>query len=284
LRQYLVHAQTHPSIEIVDYPDKADVLHVESAYSIPETSLEKPIVYVCHGGFVPDPLLVVEKNLERASVVVSVADWIVKEFFSPDVARKTTIIPNGVNLAEFDNLVCGAIDGIPDLRDKVYVLYGKEGSYFMDDFYYLMDYCGQRNTDVSFVSLINNSQVMPHWKFVVAGLQPKMNMNCIIKSASVLMMTGSEVCPTMLLEAWACKVPVLARNIHGNAELMTRNGCSPMPIGGILYDGVETLPYHLERLLEIGHELGETGRCEVETSYQWRDIIDRYFAVYERLV
>ena len=87
-------------VELVSTPEQADILHVESAYSIPD--IDKLSLYVCHGGFAPVPLSVVLSNLQKATKVVSVSKWIVDEYF-PHFESKTIVIPNGVNLEDFQS-------------------------------------------------------------------------------------------------------------------------------------------------------------------------------------
>lgn len=248
----------------------AHLQHVEATYT-PMPNL--PLVYVTHGGFLPQPSPIVIRNLRRADFIISVADWLVERFFKP-LAYKTAVIPNGVDLAEFDDLP-------PSGLEPGYVLYGKDWGYFLEDFMQLV-------------------QAMPHQRFVTVfwpdgmaippnvhyvGTQSPAKMKAIIKDAGMLLITGSEVCPIMLLEAWAARTPVLARAIDGNVELMRPFWPdSEDVIGGVLYmtprNAVKAIPY----ILNERDRLGEEGRERVEALYQWKDLVGRYKTVYESVV
>lgn len=248
----------------------ADIQLVEATYTPLPQSL--PMVYVCHGGFIPQPASSVVRNLRRADFIISVADWLSTRFF-PEWAGKTAVIPNGVDLSEFDNLPPSGIE-------PGYILYGKDWNYFMEDFMRLI-------------------YAMPHERFVTIfwpvgqaipsnvtyiGPQPADKMKAIIKDAGMLLITGSEVCPIMLLEAWAAGTPVLARGIDGNVEIMQPfTPHNYAVIGGMLYNNIRTavsaIPYiHKERDM-----LGAQGRLRVEEMYQWKDLIQRYATVCESM-
>jgi hypothetical protein len=120
LRQLYHHLSEHPGVNLLTHPG-ADVIHVESSYQAPKP----PDVYVCHGGFIPNPIATVTRNLASAKVIVSVADWIAMQFF-PQFLYKTVTIPNGVSLGEWQDLP-------PSGLEPGYVLYGKEWSYYPGD-------------------------------------------------------------------------------------------------------------------------------------------------------
>lgn len=252
VREHLLQFYYHMSrlANMTDDPKVAYLLHVESAWPIPDIS--KPSVYICHGGFVP-PLQVVYDNLEKATKIVSVAYWLLDQYF-PQHKDKTVVIPNGINLNEFKKQ-----------DSQGYFLYGKEYLWNFDEFYHLT----LNRPDLQFVSTVWPDQKPPS-NVKVIGLQTREQIKEWIAGAEALVMTGSEVCPTMLLEAWACGVPVIGKNCDGNKELIEKHG------GGVLYDELSQVDFNLNR-----KKLGKEGFMAVNEFYQWKNLVKKYLEVYE---
>jgi len=257
-----LHKYLSQQVSLVDHPDEADLLHVESSWPIPKTIREKPVVYVCHGGFIPQPIPTVVQNLHLATKIISVAKWLVQQYF-PQYRGKTVVIPNGIEL----------VKNVPDSPyGKDYFLYGKEWEYYFDDFNFLVTLSSHR-----FISTIwLGGEVPSNLNYI--GLQSFETMQSIIKNAAALIITGSEVCPTMLLEAWALKVPVLARNIDGSKELMRPEN---EVLGGFLYNTKNELLVALDWALLNRNKLGNQGYQEVVQKYQWKNLVSKYVEVYQ---
>lgn len=242
---------------------EADIYHVESAWPIPHP--KKPTVYVCHGGFLPNPLPVVLSNLAQADRIISVAGWMIDRFF-PEYLSKTVIIPNGVSHRDFEDIPSSNLP-------PGYVLYAKEWDYWSDDLIYL----ATKNPDRLFVTTIWPSRSLKPENVKVIGLQDSFNIKRYVKDAGCLLLTGSEVCPTMLLEAWSLGVPVLAKNIDGSREIMLRGNTVE---GGCLYDDREDIQLKLDLVLSNQEHYGDEGYGIVMNEYQWSDLIEEYFEVY----
>lgn len=245
----------------------AHIHHVEATYT--PLTYNVPIVYVCHGGFVPYPLPVVVRNLRRATVVVTVADWVIKRF-APGVLHKTVVIPNGVDLTEFDNLSASDIE-------PGYVLYGKEWPYYFEDFVRLAEALPKQR----FVTTAWPDTLELPANVIYAGKQSSKQMKALIKGAGLVLLTGSEVCPTLMLEAWAAGTPVLARAIDGNVELM--QPYNDGAIGGMLYNDVKEAEKLVPIVLQYNNLMGMIGRQHVEAHYQWKNLLKSYETVYDQL-
>lgn len=261
-------------IELVIDPLQADIYHIESAYSLPPGLPKKPRVYVCHGGFVPKPIPQVLRNLHEADVIVSVAKWLPLTHF-PNLVGKTVHIPNGIDLQEYD------LSTIQPIDPKGYVLYGKD--YIYNPAPYVQAIVSM--TDLLFMSVtpMPIPMAMPTYNFKATGRVDKTIMNRLIRSAGCLVMTGSEVCPTMVLEAWACETPVVANGIDGNKELMfdvQRNRWR----GGRPFDRNSNIVQAIRDTLKHRDILGKEGRKIVEESYNMLKIIELYKKVYKRLL
>lgn len=277
VRTHLVQLRKHLQsyVEFVNHPNDADILHVESAYPIPDllhTTGDyippafkiKRCVYVCHGGFLPEPLPVVIDNLNRADVIVSVAQWMVDRFFKPEWAQKTVVIPNGIDLDDFKNLPSNNLE-------PGFILYAKEWEYYFEDFLNLV----YQRQDWQFVTTIWPKDRPVPFNVKWIGLQSKDKILSILKKAGCLLLTGSEVCPTMLLEAWALGVPVVAKNIDGSKELMTSK------FGFSLYNGdiIPVIEQNLRKDLTIDSKGISEAQC-----YQWKDLVKKYVEVYEKVL
>lgn len=276
VREHLIqlHKQLldHPDIKLVKDPEQADLYHVESSWFVPNSPMypKKPMVYVCHGGFVPSPIPTVMNNLHDATMIITVADWLASYYF-PQYAGKTVHIPNGVDLKQLDDYQKPNQLGLTD-----YVLYGKEWDYHTQD---LLDFAAL-NPTVRFVTttLPGIEQLLPNMTYV--GLQSHPRIISLLKHARCLLLTGSEVCPTMLLEAWAVGCPVIAKDLHGAAELMRLQ--QDTVVGGMLYNrpsrGV------VQSVADRREEFGRQGREQVELAYQWPQLIKKYVDVYKQVL
>lgn len=250
----------------------ADVVHVESSY----TSQRRPDLYVVHGGFLPIPIPTVLHNLKQARVIVSVAKWIADQFF-PQYAHKTIVIPNGINLREWENLP-------PSGLEPGYVLYAKEWPYYIEDFVWLT----AAIPELRFVTTVWPEALQVPSNVKVIGLQSRQQIRSVLNDAACLLLTGPEVCPTMLLEAWACKKPVLASVAGGAKELMVGdNGLYIYSLSWLLYNDKAEMEYMLRKLVIEQSAtwdcatIGQAGYEQVVAKYQWKDLFKTYEMLYE---
>jgi glycosyltransferase involved in cell wall biosynthesis len=263
-------------VELVDYHPDADLFLVESSWEVPLHQLRnKPMVYVCHGGFVP-PISSVQRNLAQADFIISVAQWIVDKYF-PKLQHKTAVIPNGIHLEEFEQLP--EID-IKAFNGSGYILYGKHYPWYMDDLFEFARLC----PDKKFLTVApppNGDSLPPNVYYI--GKQSPVRIKAIMKQADALLMTGSEVNPIMLLEAWACRTPVIAKGIDGNEEVMRTAGNPVSPVlGGVLYDNPDR--QKVDWVADRKDKLSSEGRAVVERRYQWPELVKMYKTVFERVL
>lgn len=275
LRQLVKCMTADPEITITRNPAEADLYHVESSWVLPHHFPKKPMVYVCHGGFLPTPLPQVRKNLEDADMIVSVADWLVERFF-PEHKWKSVTIANGVDLRELEHYKrptnpLGIID---------YLVYGKEWEYYFDDVLEFAELLPHVQIVIAHNAPVNVMRINAYPNLHFIGNQLHGRMMEILNKATALLLTGSEVCPTMLLEAWGLRVPVIAKNIDGNVEIMQPFG--DKVFGGLLYDNPS--PKLVELVRRERQSLGDSGYRQVKALYQWPDLWKKYKVVYERVL
>lgn len=251
VRTHLIKLYQHlqDKVEFVHNATQADILHVESSYPIPIPS--KKVLYVCHGGFVP-PIKEVYRNLGEADKVVSVAKWLIPKFLV-GYKHKTTVIPNGVDLSDFQKR-----------PTKGYLLYAKLWDYYFEDVLFL----AQKGYPIVTTFWPKDLTIPFNVKYI--GSQSHDRMKKWIEEAGVLLSTGSEVNPIMVLEAWAAGVPVVGKDFDGNAEL-----------GTVLYN--DNIEEQLELVMSNREYYSKLVYDKVQ-QYQWKDIVLQYLDEYNSLI
>lgn len=255
-------------VEIARTDIEADVTHVQSAYA----TSGRIDVYTCHGGFLPTPIYLVYQNLRKAKVIISVARWIVDRFF-PEFAFKTVVIPNGVDLTEWEpsTLPHNAL--------------GLEPGYLLTKGYnakphdWLMVYeAARRNPHLKFVSL--GCPIQASWLdnlLIVSTPRPHAEVKDLLNDCLAYISPSSEVNPVLVMEAWAARKPVLAYNIDGNREVIEET----QSLGGFVYNTVGDLCDYIEGVKEFGKEAGAAGRETVEKFFDWRQLARQTLQIYE---
>jgi glycosyltransferase involved in cell wall biosynthesis len=244
-------------VEVVDDPKV--FTHVQSAYSSPRCD-----VWTCHGGFVP-PVPQIQVNLWRSTRIISVARWVVDQFFPDERRSCTVVIPNGVDLSEWD--ISSPEQGF--VLTKAYNARIKDWSLFCT--------AVSRLPDLEVISLgaplegkvPSNVKVLPPLEYS--------RYQKLLSSCSVYVSCSSEVCPTMVLESWAARRPVLALGIHGNRELLERE------FRECLYEDASELEVKLRELISsdsLRVQLGERGREYVEAHHNWERLAQATADVY----
>ncbi len=262
----------HPGVDLTHDYANCDLVHVQTAWKPPENN--RIDVWTCHGGFVP-PIAQVRFNLRACRTIISVAKWVADVYF-PEENHKTIIIPNGIDLTNWEELPSSKLRpgfwlwGQHQLRDDWW------------HFYELAKYF----PSIRFVSTLSHPDAQPLQNLKVIGIQPREAFRSIINDCNVYVSTGSEVCPTMVLEAWACNKPVLAWNAHGNKELVEErsNGVVTRLRGGYLYGDMTEMFAAAWQLLQGAGSVDYGGRQIVEEHFQWKDVAQRIVEVYESLL
>ena len=277
VRQHITHllpALERQGVQFTDWLPEADVVHVQTAYRVP--FFRKPDVWTCHGGFVP-PIPEVADNLRETKTIIAVARWVVDQYF-PD-RDAVYVIPNGVDVSEFENLP-------PSGLEPGYILWSKAFLRPDWDMFYRL---AEANPGLRFVSTLfdpcrptlpvglGGVPELPNLQ--VIGIQIYEVMKSVMNDCSVYVSTGSEVCPIQVLEAWACRKPVLAWDGDGNAELLRYQG---FVVGGELYTEFDEMHAGLQTLLANPAYQGNAGRWSVECDFDWDEIARRTVEVYHR--
>ncbi len=113
------------------------------------------------------------------------------------------------------------------------------------------------------------------------GLVPYDRLEKSYQYADIFVLTSlSEGMPSVILEAMACALPVIASNVGGNNEIV-HDGVNGYLIEG---DDIATLAARLTQLIsesELRRRLGAAGR-QIALQYDWHTIMKKYNRLYAR--
>lgn len=84
----------------------------------------------------------------------------------------------------------------------------------------------------------------------------------------------------MMLEAWASKIPVVAKAIDGSLEIFSKHNFE----GGLTYSTQDELVSTIQLTLENRNKFGQEGYEIVKEYYQWENIVNEYLIVYNNLL
>ena len=113
------------------------------------------------------------------------------------------------------------------------------------------------------------------------GWLPRAALRDVYQSADCLINPSLyEGMPNVVLEAMACALPVIASNIPGNQDLVSHGKT------GLLFDleNPSELASHLRALANdraLGQRMGRAARVVAETDYSWRNVAERYAALFD---
>jgi len=291
--KYLQKELRNLGVEFIDDIHAADLVHVQAVADCPKVD-----IYTNHGGFLPQdrvkrrmrfydrgrkPIVlrsitdIVTQNVIIARRVISVARW-VTEFYKDKYKVDPIIIPNGVDLAEFDEVPEG------EFCEK----FGVEPGFF----FWAKCTIDQVRDPTDFVKM---AREMPDQQFIMTlcppGQIPPSNLRVIgvldwhwmkraLKDCGCLVSVSLECFPLQMLEAWACSKPVLGYDEGGIGE-----GVTHLKTGYLVEKGdLDSLIVGAEYIIKHGKELGRTGRKEAERKYQWKDVAQQNLKVYEEVL
>jgi glycosyltransferase involved in cell wall biosynthesis len=216
---------------------------------------------------------------------------------------KTSVIPNGVFLSEFDTNNLKREDLAPGLEGKIWVVNvsnffpGKgqanifpilskvyENTSFKDKFVYFQIY---NNSDMFFAQQLEAQwkQNIDKVKFQTVPLKglPREKVVGFLKNSNVFLFTSEkEVAPLVLIESMAARLPWVSLDV-GNAEELAGGRCVKTfknnnyksSFHKIIYD---QMAKEVESVA-LSSKIGEEGRLEVENKYSW----DKILPMYEKL-
>lgn len=116
--------------------------------------------------------------------------------------------------------------------------------------------------------------------FILKGYIGKKELIYLYQNATIFVLPSHyEGLPTVILEAMACGLPIVATNISGNVEIIKNN------INGLLIDPKNPRQMYdaISKLLEdkkIRMELGKKARITIEEKYTWDIISSKFLKIF----
>ena len=242
----------------------------------------------------------VDKVLSYADVIISPSEYYINESsFLEKYQDKIVVIPNGVNLMDFDipytKEECRKKLGLP-LHKKILLYFGYLSPYKGSDVLVKAMTMIVKDIPDTELVFVGKGVMMDELKilskklgveknvkftgFVEDGLKP-----LYYKAADVFVlpsMMSTECYPLTILEAMACGVPIVASKIGGIPDAV-KNGESGLLVPPKDSDALaDAIIYSLENE-DVREKMGKNGRERVK-NYSWGRIAEMTERVYERLI
>lgn len=221
---------------------------------------------------------------------ISVAENFLK---ANNVNNNVSIIPNGIDLARFDEvkiektpgtfdaLFVGRLEYIKGLDNLMYAVKNVVESveFIQSHKDFVLNLVGEGDDRKSLEKLVETLEIEKHVKFLgkISG-QPLVEL---YKGADLFVLPSrSEGFPLTLLEACAAKLPILATDVGDNKKIVTEkvNGHLVYP------DDIEELTYYLEYFAVNPYlkQMGEAGYQIVKKEFTWEAIAEKTVHIYEK--
>ena len=287
--------------------------HAMAAYMAREI-IKIPYVVTLHGsdvhtlGLDPAYKPVVKHTVEQADAVTAVSEFLKKKAHEElGIEREIHVIPNFIDTGTFSQVTGIRLvveSGCVSLRDE-------EEAYEICPDEKIILHASNFRPVKRVTQLIEAMRIVvdsyPKARLVIAGDGPtrieverkieelklcnsvhllgiKSNMQEIMCSADVFALNSTlEGMPLVLLEAMACKLPVITTPAGGIPELV-RPG-----LDGVVTEGYDVEEYAAELLELLNNDskrkkLGQAGKARVEDKFSAKKIVSKYEKVFEEVV
>lgn len=295
-----------------------DIVHIVGLWNFPvgiasyySDKLKKPYVISPHGalrkyalskrGWKKKPyyFLFTKRNLANAMAIHYFTKFEMKSSHQAlGFKNDTAIVPNGIDLEDFDNLPSKQkiIERYPVLKDKVVILFlGRIHWIKGIDILSKVFASIARDREKLHLLIVGNDEsgyesMVRQW-IQEEGVEKQTTFTGILKGQEKLeALTGSDifVLPSYsegfsmaILEAMACRLPVVISKQCHFPEVAKSNA-------GIIVDSTqEELALALRKLLdfpELRKQMGENGRRIVEKKYTWDKVAEQMIEVYQDII
>jgi phosphatidylinositol alpha-mannosyltransferase len=228
------------------------------------------------------------RNLLRIcknSEVISVAKWL-QESMQKNYGIKSTYIPNGVNLKEFDYRDADKFRKKFKIEDEFYLFVGRATRYKRPELFvnlaerfpkrkFVM--IGRALTETGLSKYLGRS--LPRNLICLGEPEREDVVNAFDASRVVILTSTNETFGIVLLEGMASKKPVIGANNLGPKEIIDHRKT------GFLFESenLESLIKHAE-LAWYANDIGLAAREKVENYYDWKYIIPQIEEVYDKML
>jgi len=214
------------------------------------------------------------KYCKQADIVISVSEWLQEELKERGI--DSVYIPNGVDVEECEEADASLFREKYNIEEDFFLFVGntsrlKRAGLFielakkMPDKLFVM--CGVGTSDIS----------VPRNVIALGHLPHKDILNAMAACKVFIMPSSKESFGITLVEAMACKRPVVATNSTGMKEIISDSK------GGYLFDNLYDL--HEKALKAWEHpEIGEKGYKKVKEKFDWKIVIKKIDKLYESII
>ncbi len=269
-------------VQFVDRPNKADLIH---CHAIAEArGYAHSMVYTNHGVYELTETSpkhewqmneIIVRNLRQARRIISVAEWPTR-IYEDDLGVKANVVPNGVDLEEWDAVPRGRFRQKHGL-ERPFLLWAKIVNTGVCDPMPALE-LAKRLPQLDVVSTFapRGATNLPK-NFKVVGRLPYDEMKMALADCALNLATTKENFAVQTIEAMALGKPILAFNWGGNSEAI-RDGVEGALVAPNDHDA---LAFAALRCLEESEGMGKAARKRVEERYQWKDLMAQVYQVYE---
>ena len=296
---------------------KYDLVHIHEIWHYPHFAaykaakyLKKPFIISIHGALEPWCLnhkalkkkmysnLIQKKILREASALHALTTEEVKNISKFVNNKNIFLIPNGLNLEEFNNLPPQEdIENLyPDLKGKKAILFfgrihPKKGldilaksfsSFAKDRENVRLVIAGpdENGYKSKIKSILKNEDILD--KVIFTGTLSGNNKLAVLRSANMFVLPSySEGFSMAVLEAMACGLPVVITNKCNFPEV------GKYKAGIIIEPDINQLGRELENLIsnpDLCKEMGENGKKLVREKFTWDKIVNQMINFYEEII
>lgn len=209
----------------------------------------------------------------NSDIVISVSKWLQQELKEYNI--DSIHIPNGVNIEESKEADASLFRGKYNIKEDFFLFVGRAESCKQVDLFIKL---AKKMPDKLFVMCGISGVSIPRNIITLSFLPHNDVLNAMAACKVLIMPSSRESCPTVLLEAMACKKPVVATNSTGMKEIITNSK------DGYLFEkgNVEDL-YEKACKAWKNPKLGLNGYKKVKEKYDWKIVIKQIDMLYEKL-
>ena len=212
---------------------------------------------------------------KQADIVISVSEWLQQELKEEGI--DSVHIPNGVDVGECEKADASLFREKHNIKEDFFLFIGHTGrlkrvnlflelANKMPDMLFVV--CGPETTDIT----------VPRNVVALGHLSHKDILDAIAACKVFIMPSSKESFSSVLLEAMACKKPVVVTNSTGMKETVCDNK------DGYLFELDDINDLH-EKACKAGdnHKLGISGYQKIKQKYDLKVVVKQIDELYEKL-
>lgn len=205
----------------------------------------------------------------------------------PNVNKNILVIPNGVNVSEFDTVRIKKnyiftiiyVGRLAEIKGLIYLLKAIK-IIIKKDKNFLLKIVGKGEIGQFLKNYVKENN-LEKWVNFTGELKGKKLIEAYKSSHLFVLPSLAEGQPITLLEAWAAKLPVLATKVGACTYLVNnKNGFLVAPKKVMIL--TETIKTAMNK--KGLYKLGISGYQMVKKNFSWQIVAEKYFTVYKKLI